>query len=769
MFHKLCRGNADTRIVVMAERTVFSCVVMGDETLLAQCGEELIGRGHHVAAVVTANPNIGGWAGQHGLKTLAPEELLVAGWSGEEFDWFFSISNLRLIPSSILKQAKRGSINFHDGPLPRYAGLNTPTWALLNNEENHGITWHEIVEGVDRGDIYLQREIEISKGETSLTLNAKCFEAGMASFADLCDLIESDKLQGVPQSFDDRTYFAKSKRPDAAATLNFDGTAEDCERIARALDFGRGYVNPIAVPKVRIDGKAYSVGQVDALTATRNAAPGEVIDVDEQGCVVATRDGFVRLAMLADADGVDVNPATLVSVGDRLDDLNADLAERLNELASELAGSEPKFITRLERYADAELAGVTAPKDDLSSDWRVLALDLSGLDAADLLTSLTAYIGRTSDQASLQLAYCSPRLHELKTTLAGYVATSVPFQLAFDETAALASHKQAVAQELEWLDASPGYAADLVARYPSIEIPQFSIGVRVRTGMAEDQGLPGTVVTFAIEESGGVTKCRLLFDASRFALHEAEALKRRVAAIAAVVRDEPDKRIADLSLLTDAELDVALYQRNATEAPVDFEATVHTLFERQVESTPNHTALVYRDQELTYAELNARANKVANALVARGVGPDALVGLYMTRTADLVIAALGVMKAGGAYVPLDPEYPADRLEFMIEDSELKILICDPGGAPPLPTTQSVDVVTIESLSEAAGRGLEPGGRCSASNLAYLIYTSGSTGRPKGVMVEHRNVINFFAGMDQRVARPEDGRQPVWLAVTQPVV
>ncbi|MEM7747015.1 MAG: MupA/Atu3671 family FMN-dependent luciferase-like monooxygenase [Pseudomonadota bacterium] len=749
----------------MADRTVFSCVVMGDETLLAQCGEELIGRGHDVRAVVTANPNLASWAEQNGLKTLDPAELLNAGWHGDQFDWLFSIANLRLIPGSILQEAKAGAINFHDGPLPRYAGLNTPAWALANGEVRHGITWHEIVEGVDRGDIYLQREFEISQGETALTLNAKCFEAGMSSFAELCDLIEQDQLHGVPQTFEDRTYFAKSKRPDAAATLDFGGSAEDAARLARALDFGRGYSNPVAVPKVRIKDVAYGVGEVEVLAAARDAASGEVIDVDDKACVVATRDGFLRLGLLSDANGFELSPATIVSAGDHLDALSEEFATQLNELASELAQNESKFIARLERQADADLAGATAPKDEASCDWHSVTIEASGFAPADLVTSLSAYVGRTSGQAQFQFGYCGPRLHDLRSAFAGYVAASIPLEVSFDETATLASLKKTSAKELECLDASAGYSGDLVIRYPDLEAPSYSIGVRVSSETLDTEGLTGTIVTLALAENNGATQCQLLFDVARFPKGEAEALARRIAAIAIVVRDDPQKRISDLSLLTDAELETILYQRNATEEPVDLAATVHTLFERQAASTPQSPALVYRDQELTYAELDERANRIANALVAKGVGPDALVGLYMTRTADLVIAALGVLKAGGAYVPLDPDYPADRLGFMIEDSELKILIRDPDGEPPLPKNHAVDVVTIESLDEVSDSGKPLVSRCDASNLAYLIYTSGSTGRPKGVMVEHRNVVNFFAGMDQRVARSQDDSQPVWLAVT----
>ena len=747
----------------LADRQTFSCVVMGDETLLAQCGEELLSRGHAITAVVTANVAVRDWAEGHGLEVLHSTDLLRTGWSGPSFDWFFSIANLRLIPNNIWQQAIRGAINFHDGPLPRYAGLNTPAWALLNGEAQHGITWHAIVEGADRGEIYLQREIDISTDDTALSLNAKCFEAGMTSFADLCDLIEQDRLDGRSQSFEDRTYFAKSKRPKAAATLTFNASAEDCDRLARGLDFGTGYTNPLALPKVRIDGVSFNVGTLKIVPSTQDAEPGEVVAVDSDGLVIATANGCVRLTSFSDGLGRAVDAVELAAVGQKLDMVDDALASRLDDLAHELAKEEPEFLRRLEHHVDAEVAGVSAVREGNPSVWR--SADLPSLSPSELLVALGAYVGRTSSQNVFQVAFYGGRLAELQKTFSGIVAPLLPLQIDFEESAPIQTLQEAVARELEFLGGTAGFAGDLVPRSPSIGMPGWTVGVAVGVDSAFDVGLLGTVLTWAFSDDGNEPACRLLYDASRFAPREAEAFVQRVGAIATAIRHDPSMRGADLSLLDEAEREDVLFQRNDTARDIDLSVTVHGLFEAQVDRTPDVPALTYREETLTYRELDERSNEIARSLVAKGAGPDALIGLYMSRSADLVIAALGVLKAGAAYVPLDPDYPSDRLSFMIEDSELGILIRDPDGEPPLPEGSSVEVVTLDGLNSATSDGSRPQDRCNSSQLAYVIYTSGSTGRPKGVMVEHRNVANFFAGMDERVAWPEDGRQPVWLAVT----
>lgn len=185
---------------------------------------------------------------------------------------------------------------------------------------------------------------------------------------------------------------------------------------------------------------------------------------------------------------------------------------------------------------------------------------------------------------------------------------------------------------------------------------------------------------------------------------------------------------------------------------------VHHLFEQQCERTPDAIALVHGDDQITYSQLNFRANSVASKLQALGVSPDSLVGLLMERSIDMVAGLFGILKAGGAYVPLDPSYPSKRIANMLEDCSAKVVLTQESLKHQLPI-QEAEVISIESIQK--NENAAPTSNVKENNLAYVIFTSGSTGRPKGVMVEHRNVCNFFAGMDQRI-----GTQPgVWLAVT----
>ncbi len=190
------------------------------------------------------------------------------------------------------------------------------------------------------------------------------------------------------------------------------------------------------------------------------------------------------------------------------------------------------------------------------------------------------------------------------------------------------------------------------------------------------------------------------------------------------------------------------------------ERCLHRLFEAQVARTPDRIALVHRDARLTYRELESRANRLARRLRALGVGPGALVGVAMEPSAAMVAGLLGILKAGGAYVPLDPAFPAERLAFVVQDAEIKVVLA--AGAGPAKAFAGLLRVDPDDPETAALDGGALDGGAAPEDLAYVLYTSGTTGQPKGVMVEHRNVAGMFAAMDRSLEAQSEG---AWLSVT----
>lgn len=249
---------------------------------------------------------------------------------------------------------------------------------------------------------------------------------------------------------------------------------------------------------------------------------------------------------------------------------------------------------------------------------------------------------------------------------------------------------------------------------------------------------------FAAESGGGLSMlieyATDLFDADyieAFADHLEQLLR-------AVVADA-DRRIGDIDILPPQERKRLLVDWNVTAAPLPAENTVHALFAAQAARTPQAVAVVQGDDRLTYAELDAQAERLAARLRAQGCGPGRMVGLFLERSPRMLVALLGALKAGAAYVPLDPSYPAERIGFMLEDSAAPVVVTERVLVAELPAGGHA-VLTIEDALESDAPVAAGGAVAGSDDIAYVIFTSGSTGRPKGVRIPHRAAVNFLASM-----------------------
>ncbi len=220
----------------------------------------------------------------------------------------------------------------------------------------------------------------------------------------------------------------------------------------------------------------------------------------------------------------------------------------------------------------------------------------------------------------------------------------------------------------------------------------------------------------------------------------------------------PQQQISQLPMLTQVEQQQLLVEWNSTQAYYPFDKCIHQLFEAQVERTPEAVAVVFKQENLTYRELNCRANQLAHYLQTLGVKPDVLVGICIERSVEMVVSLLGILKAGGAYVPLDPEYPTERLSFMLGDAQVSVLLTQQRLVDSLPNSGAKLVCLDQDWEDISTQSKDnPVTGSTTDNLAYVIYTSGSTGRPKGVMVEHKGLCNLAQAQIQTFGLHSDSR------------
>ncbi len=746
----------------MSDHGTFSTVLIGGQTLLIQCAQTLLERQHSIKAIVTSDPATRNWASQNQIEVWADDKALPAQIAGLKFDYLFSIVNLKICPDFLLQAPAKAAINFHDGLLPGYAGLNVTNWALLNGEAEHGVSWHEMLSDVDKGDIFIQQRFPIVPGETALTLNAKCLEAGHETFCSLVTDLEGSGLNRTHQSAEPGKFFAAAAKPSGQAVINWDQPAGAIERLINGLDFG-GYPNPISCAKTRCEEQLYVTSGVKVLASASDCAPGTLLSLDESGEVtVSTATKDLMLSVMQPLTGREQT----LKAGLKFDSPDVDQIAKLDSLAGQYARYERFWLNRLAGAQALDIDGLAPPPTGIQTYQQKafpvpvqLAADPQFADQAMsvLLLCHGLFLLRLSNQQRqfLPLATSANLDH-------GIYAAAAPVKLGYSAQSTLIDCLQSWNNELAGLEKRGGFALDLIHRQPVLLADQQAY----RQAWVDNRhpcllslnpeacAINGPALQLIPDPDQQSLNWH--FDPAVISQTAIAALQASFEAFVSALL--AGKAIASASLLSAA--DLALLSRlNQTSIDVSADQSIVQMFELQAAATPDAPALACLAEELSYADLNRKANQWAHYFIDAGLGVGSCAGVHLTRTEHLLPVMLGVLKSGAAYVPLDPAYPADRVAYMVADSGAALVISETDLA-----TNGTPVVLLADGLAATAELAEDNPRVaiSGADLAYLIYTSGSTGQPKGVMVEHRNVVNFFHGMDQRIERGED---KVWLAVT----
>ncbi len=268
-----------------------------------------------------------------------------------------------------------------------------------------------------------------------------------------------------------------------------------------------------------------------------------------------------------------------------------------------------------------------------------------------------------------------------------------------------------------------------------------------RLEMISDRGI-GSITDYPLTVlvmPGTQLTVQIVFDRQRFAPETIARMLGHLATLMEGLATHPEWRLDQLPLLTAAERQQILVEWNRTEVEYERDRCLPELIAAQAAKTPDRIALVSEAEELTYAQLNQRANQLAHRLRENGVGAEVLVGVFMERSVEMIVSLLGILKAGGAYVPLDPAYPQERLRFTVQDARLAVVLTEERLVERLPQTEAkVVCVARDWRADETIEIADPASEVVAENAAYLIYTSGSTGRPKGVVIRHGSVTAFVA-------------------------
>ena len=294
-----------------------SCFICGTTSIAIEIAKKLQNSGFYIYGIFSNDESVMEWAANQDIPCYdVKSDVMYEIMSSVKFGYLFSIINSYILPGKMIDLAHEEAINYHDSPLPRYAGLHATAWAIMNGETSHAISFHRITEGIDEGDILKQKHFQIDEAETSATINLKAMENALAAFDELLEDILSDSLKPQKQDFSLRTYYGMNDRPYAASIIDWSAEGKKISAMVRGLNFGR-HENEIAMPKIISNGSCYFVIDADISAIKSTAKAGEIVKADKDFLVVATADSCIEVKELSDINGERVD-CRVFNVGDSL-------------------------------------------------------------------------------------------------------------------------------------------------------------------------------------------------------------------------------------------------------------------------------------------------------------------------------------------------------------------------------------------------------------------------------------------------------------------
>ncbi|GHC40266.1 amino acid adenylation domain-containing protein [Streptomyces cinnamoneus] len=707
--------------------THFSCFLAGGNAMVASCAELLLDRGHRVLGVVSADAGVRDWATRSGLPVTGFGPELEERLAAEPFDHLFSVANLRMLPRRVLELPRGLPVNFHDGPLPRHAGVHATTWALLQGEAVHGVSWHVMTEEADSGDVLASREVPVAPGETSATLNVKCLEAGIDAFAELADALAAGRVRRRPQELARRTFHGRHERPPGGGLLCWDRPAEALDAAVRARDFGP-HANTFGTAKALLGDRPAIVSGLTMCPSRSGRPPGTVLATPDSGTVtVATAGHDVRLTTLTTPLGAPAPHA--LRPGDVLPVPDAALLDAAGRAEAASLRDEPHWVRRLSSLEPADLphradggpaeADVPVPDGARDPHW--------------LLAALLAFLVRVGVTPGTDVRLRSAGPGTGHPAVDALYADWIPLRIPpLDGRGITALRDHAVRET----SGRAPFPHDLWTRHRRLRTAARELPITLEiTDDGPAEAPPGTALLIRIPRRTG--PCRWVGPAGPLAAYAAAYLR--------ALDRAPDSDPAAIPLGTD-KARRAMAAWNDTTADLPPGTTVHRMVARQARLRPGAPAVTCAGQTLTYGELDRLSSACAGHLRARGVGTGQRVAVHLDRTTDLTVALLGIMKSGAAYVPLDPLYPPARIATMVTDAAPALLVTEERLAGTLPTTDADILILDRERAAVEAAAPEDGIDVRPETDAYVIFTSGSTGRPKGVRISHRALANFVRAM-----------------------
>ena len=756
-------------------KSEFSCYIIGDDNITLQCASIILANKHKLLGLVSPSKSIKKWCAANSVSYFESINDFSKSQKGTTFDYLFSIVNGEILTQEILNLPRYYAINYHNSPLPKYAGLYATSWAILNGEKQHAISWHVMSKVIDAGKILKQPSFLIEDSDTALSLNLKCYEHAIQSFRELIDELATNTVVPVEQNLCSRSYYGLKDKPSNFGFIVWSESADHIDRLCRALTFG-SYTNQLTVPKIMIRGEIFVVKSLNKLNRSSNKKPGTIVNISNQSLEIATRTQNIAIHELTDFNGKNCTIQNIVSlfnldVDSQLDIIEHKFLDKLTNCSATNYKIEKFWVSELLKCGELESSFLSKAKETENQSFQtnkitkipsrlLKKLKILGDNKVPLkkilLTASLIYLYRLNNYHDLSVGFSD---HELQTSICGLdklLSNCLPFRTHFNKNMTFIEALKFVENQKEKLFSNKTYFKDISIRYPQLNGTVDEIEINIT--LVDNQELiaydNNKQLNLIISENGSWFSFKTKPYTKQHLTSHAffKSISDHFLTLLTSIVDNPDQKLFELSIVGSKEKNKMMIVWNNTSGKYDDKKTLHQYFEEQVIKTPNLVAASFNGRLVTYKELNEQANKLAHYLCQQGIKSNQLIGISLERSLEMLICILGILKSGGAYLPLDPNYPADRISYMLNDSQANFLLVDQESIKRKPDQfhgRIIEVIRILQSKNLSDQN--PKIEIKPSNLAYVIYTSGTTGNPKGVAIPHRAICNHMLWMQKEYA------------------
>ncbi|PJD91537.1 MAG: hypothetical protein CK424_06940 [Legionella sp.] len=739
-----------------------NCLLIGEDHFIVECAEILLINDYNIVGIISPSKSTQKWALNNGITLYKKIDQL--NMIDIKIDYLFSIVNSKIISDCFLGKIKKLSINYHHAPLPKYAGINAPSWAIINKERQHGISWHLMSSVIDQGDILKQTIFNLDEKETALSLNLKCYKYALSAFKDLINDLNSQCFSPISQSHDQRTYYGSNNKPNGNGWINWNDSGEKIETYYRAFYFGT-HDNSLSTLKFSINGKSYIINELKLSNCPSTMRPGTISDLTDEYWEIATSTKNIIVTQITTLDGSNcalnyLSKIHNIQKNSIIKSPSLSQLKLFEKLSSETSKYEKYWVNKMNEFHPAEFPFLqpkaanfifahkinykTVANIALSSQWisdiktRYTTHDEL---TAFFITSLFIYLYKLGNTDKFGIGLIIPSYLNNNHLF----SSEIPLSMQANDTMSLKDVYNHQHKELLNIQSKKTFLNDIFFRYQAAKnfekFPQISIVMDILPNAIHNNSNASIIfkVSLIKEKISVLINKNLHVENKDFFWFLKNSLNHYSLCIEKILLNQ-FLTLKQLSVIPENENHLLLKKWNDNQKKISEKRSVYSLLKKSFNKNAESLAIYYQESTMTYRILETQVNHLAAHLYHDlNIKEQMPIIVYMPRSAEWIIFLLALIKLHAIYIPVPINTPIERLRAIVKDTQAQHIITNDKCAEDL-KHQFLNIIFITSLG-ACNKKLKVNQH--SDHVTYIMHTSGSTGEPKGVMIQHHSLINLI--------------------------